>query len=68
MTYEKNLRIYMEGGNLNYELGKEAAEEDCANGEYKIMMNQPLSEIFGVDWARGFYDYVRAWEMTHQHA
>ena len=54
------------GDRLNYALGREAAIEKIADGTADSYIKRAdLVAVFGIEWARGFVEYVNAWRVIN---
>ena len=67
MTRERFDEIVRTSGDrLNYALGREAAIEKIADGTAESYIKRAdLVAVFGIEWARGFIDYVNAWRVIN---
>lgn len=67
MTRERlNEIVRTSGDRLNYALGREAAIEKIADGTADSYIERAdLVAVFGIEWARGFIEYVNAWRVIN---
>lgn len=68
MTVEKNIQLLKRGGldAVYYQLGRECAMEDTANGEPSLAkLCTHLVDVMGEAWARGYNDYYNAWVVLN---
>lgn len=67
MTRERlNEIVRTSGDRLNYALGREAAIEKIADGTAESYIKRAdLVSVFGIEWARGFIEYVNAWRVVN---
>lgn len=67
MTKERlNELVRTSGDRLNYALGREAAIEKIADGTAESYIKRAdLVAVFGIEWARGFVEYVNAWRVIN---
>lgn len=68
MTRERlNELVRTSGDRLNYALGREAAIEKIANGTAESYIKRAdLVSVFGIEWTRGFVEYVNAWRVINE--
>lgn len=51
---------------LDYLLGRETAIEQVSSGMVDQYINHPgLVHNFGINWVRGFVEYVNAWRVIN---
>lgn len=67
MTKERlNELVRTSGDRLNYALGREAAIEKIADGTADLYIKRAdLVSVFGIEWTRGFVEYVNAWRVIN---
>ena len=67
MTRERlNELVRTSGDRLNYALGREAAIEKIADGTAESYIKRAdLVAVFGIEWTRGFVEYVNAWRVIN---
>lgn len=67
MTKERlNEIVRTSGDRLNYALGREAAIEKIADGTAESYIKRAdLVSVFGIEWTRGFVEYVNAWRVIN---
>ena len=67
MTRERlNEIVRTSGDRLNYALGREAAIEKIADGTAESYIKRAdLVSVFGIEWTRGFVEYVNAWRVIN---
>lgn len=67
MTLSRIQEIVNSGADLDYELGREAAQQAIADGALAMYSDMSTQmRIHGVEWCQGFYDYVNAWKMINR--
>lgn len=76
MTFEQQAQIYLSASSIEearnvcaYTLGREAAQEDIANGSGNLALKHGnLAQLFGEMWTRGYTEYFQSWEVLNKSA
>lgn len=67
MTREKQMELMLAGKSWNYELGREQAMEDIANGLLDGLAGcSDLAGVMGEEWAKGYREYLNAWKILNR--
>lgn len=76
MTYEQQAQIYLKASNIDearqiveYTLGREAAQEDIAQGKESLAKrHSKLAKTLGEMWTKGYTEYFQSWEILNKSA
>ena len=67
MTREKQQDLMLAGKSWRYELGREQAIEDIANGLLDgFAACSDLAGVMGEEWTAGYREYLNAWKVLNR--